>query len=158
MTHSISIRAVTPDDLPIIFEQQSDPAAIHMAAFVPARDQPAFTAHWAKILSDDAVVTKTIVYDGQVAGFLVKFVMFDEPEVGYWIGKDFWGRGIATQALTQFLVLLPQRPLFAHAAKDNHASLRVLQKCGFQVVSHDRAFADARGEDIDEVVLKLSSY
>jgi RimJ/RimL family protein N-acetyltransferase len=156
MTHSVSLRDVTAADIPIIFAQQSDPAAIHMAAFVPARDKAAHQAHWTKILNDDTGVTQTIEYDGQVAGFLVKFVMFDEPEVGYWIGRDFWGKGIATQALAQFLAQLTQRPLFAHAAKDNHASLRVLQKCGFEIVGYDRAFADARGEEIDEVILKLA--
>ena len=43
----------------------------------------------------------------------------------------------------------------ARAAADNAASLRVLAKCGFEVVGEDRGFANARGEEIDEYVLEL---
>ena len=154
MTHSVQLRDVLPEDLPIIFEQQSDPASVHMAAFVPARDKDAHLAHWTKILHDKTTMTKTILVDGQPAGFLVKFEMADEPEVGYWLGKAFWGKGIATQALTQFLTHVTVRPVFAHAAKDNLGSLRVLQKCGFEIIGYDRAFADGRGEDTDGVILR----
>ena len=152
----IQLRDVTADDIPILYEQQSDPSATHMAAFVPARTKDAHAAHWAKILRDDTGISKTIVFEGQVAGFLVKFEMFNEPEVGYWLGKAYWGKGIATQALALFLPFIAVRPLFAHAAKDNFASIKVLQKCGFVIQGYDRAHADARGEEIDEAILKLA--
>jgi L-amino acid N-acyltransferase YncA len=41
------------------------------------------------------------------------------------------------------------------AAKDNVASLRVLEKCGFTVVGYEKGFANARGEEIEEVILEL---
>jgi RimJ/RimL family protein N-acetyltransferase len=153
---NVQLRDVIADDLPIFYEQQRDPAAVHMAAYVAARDPAAHAAHWAKILRNETGIAKTILFENQVAGFLVKFIMFDEPEVGYWIGKDYWGKGITTQALAQFLLHLTMRPLYAHAAKDNLASLRVLQKCGFEVIGYDRSFADGRGEEIEGVALRLS--
>ena len=58
-------------------------------------------------------------------------------------------------ALSEFLPVQNTRPLYARAAKDNVASLRVLAKCGFMVSGYDRGFANARGQEIDEVVLKL---
>lgn len=73
-----------------------------MSAF-PARDETAFVLHWAKIMKDKTVVLRTILYEGQVAGNLVSFVMGGEREVGYWLGRGFWGKGIATRALTKFL-------------------------------------------------------
>ena len=115
----------------------------------------AFTAHWSKILGDDTVTIKTILFEGRVAGHIAKFERFGQPEVTYWIGRQYWGRGIATQALSEFLDDLPERPLYARAAKDNIASLRVLEKCGFAICGYDKAFASARGEEIEEVILKL---
>ena len=47
------------------------------------------------------------------------------------------------------------RPLHASAAFDNAGSMRVLEKCGFQKVGLERAFANARGAVIEEVVFVL---
>ena len=155
---SVELREVTTDDLPIFFEQQLDPAAHHMAAFTrgdPA-NREAFMAHWARILRDDTVITKTILFDGRVAGHVASFVRFGEPEVTYWIGREYWGRGVATRALEAFLAELETRPLYARAAQDNVASIRVLEKCGFAITGHDRGFANARGEEVEEAILKLT--
>jgi len=48
-------------------------------------------------------------------------------EVTYWLGRDFWGRGLATQALKRMLHLVVDRPIFARAAADNIGSIRVLR-------------------------------
>src|SRR5262249_44237054 len=76
-------------------------------------------------------------------------------EVSYWIGRAFWGKGIATKALAALLGSVKTRPLYARAARDNIASIRVLEKCGFMNAGYDRGFANARGEEIDEVVFEL---
>jgi RimJ/RimL family protein N-acetyltransferase len=158
MTSDVLLRDVTEADLPIFFEQQRDPAANQMAAFTakdPA-DREAFTAKWAKILGDDTV-KKAILVNGQVAGSVSSFVApwSGQLEVTYWIGREYWGRGIATKALTEFLGHLKARPVYARAAKDNIASIRVLAKCGFTISGHDKGFANARGEEVEEVVLRL---
>ncbi|MGI0149175.1 MAG: GNAT family N-acetyltransferase, partial [Thermoplasmata archaeon] len=69
--------------------------------------------------------------------------------------REYWGRGFATRALSLFLREVTMRPLYASAAKDNVASLRVLQKCGFTVSRVEKGFANARGEEIEEVMLEL---
>jgi RimJ/RimL family protein N-acetyltransferase len=161
MTPDVRLRDVTEGDLPIFFEQQLDPAANHMAAFTAQDpgDRDAFTAKWTRILGDDSVTKKTIVYDGQVAGSVGIFLApwSGKLEVTFWIGRQFWGNGIATTALTELLGSLKTRPLYARAAKDNGGSIRVLQKCGFAITGSDRGFANARGEVIDEVILELTS-
>ena len=101
------------------------------------------------------IVYRTIVADGQVAGSLVYFTMFDQPQVGYWLGRTFWGKGIATQALQLFLKLIPERPLYGRTAFDNLGSQRVLQKCGFKLVARDRGYANARRDEIEEYVFRL---
>lgn len=159
MTSDIVLRDVTEDDLAIFFGQQLDPAANYMAAFTakdPA-DRAAFMAKWTKILGDDSSTKKTILVDGQVAGSVVTFVApwSGKLEVSYWIGREFWGKGIATKALSELLGSFRTRPLYARAAKDNFASIRVLEKCGFTISGYDKGFANARGEEVEEVVLEL---
>ena len=153
MANDFLLRDVTEDDLPIFFEQQLDPDATEMAAF-PARDRDVFMAHWAKIMADDAVVLKTILFDGHVAGNIVSFEMSGKREVGYWIGKEYWGKGIATRALAAFLDYVNTRPLYAHVAKHNIGSRRVLEKCKFTIVSEDK-FSNAQGKEVEEFILKL---
>lgn len=143
----------------VFFEHQLDPEANHMAAFGAAdpTDRAAFLVRWARILADDAVVTKTIVFDGRVVGHIRRFTQFGEPEVTYWIDREYWGMGLATAALTEFLDLDPTRPLYARAAVDNLGSLRVLDKCGFVAVGEDVGYAEGRGEDVEEFILRLDA-
>jgi len=129
-----------------------------MAAFVgedPA-DRAAHDAHWEKIMASEDVLIRTILVDGEVAGHVAKFVMFGENEITYWIERAYWGQGVATEALRQFLRIYTERPLYARAAADNKASIRVLEKCGFVYQQTERGYANARGEEIDEVVLALA--
>ena len=57
-------------------------------------------------------------------------------EIGYWLGEDFWGRGIATEALTlvttHAFTELNFLRLFALPFADNPASVRVLEKAGYE--------------------------
>ncbi len=151
----VTLRDVTAGDLPILFEHQMDPQANRMAAF-PARDRDAFMEHWTtKILGDRSVVAKVIVVDGEVAGNILSFEQSGERKVGYWIGRDHWGRGVATKALSAFLQLLSERPLFAHVAKHNLASIRVLEKCGFVLSGEDRS--TVLGEEAEELIMRLDA-
>ena len=157
MSIDICLRDVTEADLDLFFQQQLDPEANQMAAFTakdPA-DREAFDGKWAKILAGERITLKAILYAEQVAGYIVSHGWFGDLEVSYWIGKEFWGRGIATAALAQFLDVVQTRPLYARAAQDNIASLRVLQKCGFKISGEDRGFANARGEEVAEFILQL---
>ncbi len=156
---TVTLRDVIPSDLSIFFDQQQDPEANYMAAFTSRdpSDRDAFDIHWTKIMSDDTIVNKTILYNGQVAGSIAKFILFGQPEIGYWIGKEFWGKGIATQALEAFLKIITERPIFAAAAKDNLGSLRVLQKCGFVITGYEKAFSTARNHEIEEALLELKT-
>ncbi len=127
----VVLRDVEPADLPAFFEHQLDLTATRMAG-LPPRDAAAFDLHWEhRILGDDTVFKQTIVFREQVAGYLLCFDLGGRRVVGYWLGARFWGQGIASAALSQFLVQVTERPLHAHVAKDNLGSIRVLEKCGF---------------------------
>ena len=154
---SITIREVESSDLETFYEHQLDPEAIRMAAFVceDPKDKVAFDAHWGKILSSSKNINRTIVADGQVAGYVACFPDGENLEVTYWLGKEFWGKGLATQALNRLLHLVVARPIFARAASDNIGSIRVLQKCGFKIIGTNKGFAHGRGEDTEEYILRL---
>ena len=156
MTGTVQLRDVAESDLPILFEQQSDPEANRMAA-VPARDRDAFAAHWTKILADASITIQTILFDGQVAGHVLCFERGGKIQVGYWLGKDYWGKGIATRALAAFLPHVKTRPLYAFAAKHNVGSLRVLEKCGFAICGEAKNIYNAPGEEIEDFVLRLDA-
>jgi RimJ/RimL family protein N-acetyltransferase len=95
--------------------------------------------------------------NGSVAGSVSSYVDEDEHlEVTYWIGKPYWGKGIATCALSAFLEHSKVRPLYARAAKDNVGSLRVLEKCGFIRIGQDKGFSNARGQEVEEFILRLN--
>jgi len=157
-SEGIELREVRDDDLDIFFEFEKEPAGIWMAAFTAENpeDRAAFDEHWAKIRAKDDVLIRTIEADGEVAGSVASFVRDGDREVTYWIGKKFWGRGIATAALKQFIEMNEERPLHARVVKDNGASIRVLEKCGFVITGEDRGFAAGRGEEVEEYLMQLS--
>lgn len=132
MKANVLLRDVEPGDLPLFFEHQRDPVAVAMVVF-RSRERAEFDAHWAKILADENCFTKTIVADGQVAGSIASFLRDGEREIGYWLDRALWGRGIATEALSLFLRLEQRRPLCAGVAPHNIGSTRVLEKCGFRL-------------------------
>ena len=153
----VRLRDVVPDDLPAFYQHQMEPEGIQMAAF-PPRDREAFTAHWrSRVLGDGSVDKKTILVDGQVAGNVVSFEREGVREVGYWIGREYWGKGVASRALSAFLGHVRVRPLYAHVAKHNVASRRVLEKCGFTIVGEDRVPAPTGGEAVEEFILILET-
>jgi RimJ/RimL family protein N-acetyltransferase len=81
-----------------------------------------------KILNDKTIVTRTILADGEVAGNAVSWSQDGHREIGYWIGRSFWGKGVATAALGQFLQVIDERPHYAWVARHNAASIRVLER------------------------------
>jgi len=133
MSPDVSLREVEESDLPVFFEHQADPAAYTLADF-PPRDREAFFAHWAGRRELPNTWQRTIVADGQVVGNVQSFVRDGVQEVGYWLGRQYWGRGYASAALAQFLPLVPVRPLYANLAKSNVGSRRVLEKAGFEII------------------------
>ena len=153
------LRDVREEDFEAFFDHQVDPVARHMAAFAAedATNREAFIARWGRILANDKVIKKTIMCDGQVAGHIVSFSQLGETGVGYWLGREFWGQGLATRALAEFLEHTKTRPLYARVAKDNIASRRVLEKCGFTIHAEDKGFAHGRGEEVEEYVLRLDN-
>lgn len=148
------MREAVEDDLEAFYEHQADPVASRMAAF-PARGRSEFESHWRKILADKAVFKRTILVGEQVAGYVVCFEQAEKKLVGYWLGRSFWGKGVATRALSEFLGLVELRPLHALVAESNLGSIRVLEKCGFVLSKGVPASGEPPGASGDAVGERL---
>ena len=155
MANEVFLRDVKESDLPIFFDQQLDLEATRMAAF-PSRDREPFMAHWTKSMADKTVTLRTIISDGRVAGNIVCWQQSDERLVGYWLGREYWGKGVASAALSLFLAHVTIRPLVARVAKHNIASVRVLQKCGFTISGEDTSSSPNGGYG-PEYILRIGT-
>ena len=148
----VVLRDVVEDDLEVFFDQQNDAEAIQMAVW-PARERDAFFEHWHNILSAEDLVARTILAGDEVAGNIGSFERDGKRYVGYWLGREYWGRGLATKALAELIEEL-ERPLYAEVATTNIGSIRVLEKCGFTVVGTTTEQDETFGE-IELLVMEL---
>lgn len=151
---TVTLRPVEAGDLPALFEYQLDPEANRMAVANP-RDAEAFAAHWARIFASPETIARAVIADGVLVGTVSCFRLEGAPAIGYWIGREHWGRGIATRAVALLLAEVPTRPLHARAAASNVASIRVLERNGFVITGSREAPADDRFPACTETLLRL---
>ena len=155
----VVLRAPVPRDLEDWFLFQLDQEANEMAAFTSEnpQDRKAYIDSWTEKLERPTVFMRTILAKDQVVGSVGSFDMFGQRELTYWIGREFWGRGYATQSLHFFLGLEKTRPIFARAASHNKGSCRVLEKCGFESIREEVGFSQFLQRDVKEQVYELSA-
>jgi len=155
---SIARRPVEQSDIDGLFEQSRDEASVWMTAFTldDPSDRRRFDTHMASVMASPTGVLRAIVRDGELVGSIASFVLDGRTEITYWVHRVAWGQGVASRALALFLDLVRERPLYARAASDNSASLRVLEKAGFQRVGVEVSFAPARRAEIEETVVRLA--
>ena len=154
---NVRIQPTLQGDLAPLFEQQSDPAANYMAAFTAPDpyDRDAYMQKWLGVLDNPEIAMWSIYCDTVLLGSVLVYRMDGEPQLSYWIGKPFWGMGIATRAVELLLAQFTERPLYASAAEDNLGSRTVLVTCGFQSLRTEIGYANARKADIAEVIYRL---
>lgn len=163
-TVQIQLRPVETRDLGVFYTHLQHPPAQQMAAFIhenPA-DRAAHDAHWAKLLARDSILKRSIDLlhedaEPELVGHIISFDMEGDRELTYWIDHHHWGKGIATKALGQFCNIEKTRPMYGRAAKDNPASIKVMTANGFALLREERGYANARGAEIDEVVMVRKS-
>ena len=155
--HVVTLRVTRDGDLDALFAFGRHEEAVRMAAFTAAdpADRGAFDAHWRRLLADPTVDARTVRADGEIVGSVARWLDDGEAEITYWIDPAHWGRGIATRAMRLFLDVLRDRPVRAHVAADNAASIAVLERLGFRRVGSELSYANARGTEIEEYRYRL---
>lgn len=154
---TITLAETQKEDLNALYQFQLDVEAIYLAAFTPKDpiDKTTYIEKFTRFLADPTINMRTIKVNDVIAGSVAKFLRENEPEITYWIDKKFWGRGVATAALQDFLKIEQSRPICARVAFDNYGSQKVLEKCGFVKIGTDKGFANARQAEIEEYIYKL---
>lgn len=157
--HNIILTKTEKDDLNAFFQFQLNEEANYLAAFTAKdpNDKTAYIDKYTKFLTDPTINMCTIKANDVIAGSIAKFIMENEAEITYWIDRQFWGQGIATTALKNFLKTEQTRPIYGRVAFDNYGSQKVLEKCGFVKIGKDKGFANARQAEIEEYIYKLSA-
>lgn len=153
----IKLRPTKISDLDTLFEFQLDKEGGYLAAFMPKdhTDKSAYLNKFTKLLGDPTVNNQTILIDHLIVGSIAKFILEGNAEITYWIDRKFWGKGIATIVLKDFLDMETKRPVFGRVAFDNFGSQKVLERCGFMRVDTAKGFANARQMEIEEFIYKL---
>ena len=158
-TRRLLLRAPAPQDAPRIAALANDLDIARMTKRMPhpfrMADADAFVL---QVAAQDPARANTFVIEHEDLGPVGVIGLFEGedrvPETGYWIGRPYWGRGFATEALDAAVVWASRkwkrRALIAGHFADNPASGRVLEKAGFLYTGETRpAFSRARGESAD---------
>lgn len=154
-TRRLTLRAPVPQDVSRIAAMAND---IDIARMTKRMPHP-FTTGDAEnfviqVAAQNPAQANTFIIEHEDHGPVGVIGMFEDsdpmPETGYWIGREFWGRGYATEALEGALLWASRkwkrRALVAGHFADNPASGRVLEKAGFLYTGETRsAFSHARG-------------
>jgi len=108
-------------------------------------------------MSNDSLA---IVYQGSVIGSIGISALSGRDSIGYWIGRDFWGRGLATEAcgavIADYFETGSGDVLYSSLLAENTASLRLQKKLGFVHMQNVRTFVVARGEEVDAIDTRLT--
>lgn len=157
MINKIILTKTTQEDLYTLFEFQLNEEANYLAAFTSKdpTDKTAYIEKYSKHIADPTIHMCTIKHNNEIVGSIAKFFIENDAEITYWINRNYWGKGIATTALLQFLTIEKIRPIFARTAFDNYGSQKVLEKNGFLKIGRDKGFANARQSEIEEYIYKL---
>jgi RimJ/RimL family protein N-acetyltransferase len=151
---NVRLRDVRESDIELFHRFQADPESAAMADF-KSRDRETSFTRWREIMADESITVRAIVVDDRgeegigdeggiggevVAGHIVSWLHDGVRELGYWIDRPLWGRGVATAALLEFLAIVTDRPVYAWTAPANVGSQRVLEKGGFVYERDDDGF------------------
>jgi RimJ/RimL family protein N-acetyltransferase len=149
--HPVSLRPHVHEDADQLAVLLNDPDVTEMTSTIPypyARsDAEAFLS--SACYDDGNTIRRAIDWRGMLVGSIG---LGPRPggteEIGYWIGKPYWGKGIASAALEAFLKELAAKgvggPIHAQTVASNEASQHVLLKNGFAYVGEGQCITPAR--------------
>jgi RimJ/RimL family protein N-acetyltransferase len=151
-TRRLALREIADSDVPDIARLAGDWDVARMTARIPFPYSEALAREWMNTIGNGEFV-RMVAHEGQLVG-AVGYVGNDDgsAEIGYWIGKPWWGMGFATEAASAlvrhcFTVAGFRRLTCCHFV-DNPASQRVIEKLGFRPRDMTTAWCDARQAEI----------
>src|SRR5689334_479458 len=100
----LELTKTTKEDLETLFVFQTNKDGIWMAAFMPKdpNDKAAYMEKWIKIIENPDIRMQTLRFKNQIVGSVTHFEMMGETNVSYWIDRQHWGKGFASEGLKKF--------------------------------------------------------
>lgn len=136
-TARLHLRPFEKADAPRVAALAGDWGIASMTARIPYPYTEADAVEWLAAI-DDAEPVAAITHDGQLIGAIGYKPTPDRrsAEVGYWLGRPYWGHGYMTEAGRAVLRHCFERERFPHLScghiSDNPRSARVIEKLGFK--------------------------
>jgi RimJ/RimL family protein N-acetyltransferase len=140
-TGRLLLRAPRLDDAKVIARLANNRKIAEMTALIPHPYGVDDARAWIESLAEEGQGWTFAVTAKAEGGSLIGACGYgrrhdDEPEIGYWIGEPYWGRGYATEAvravIDHLFSVTDLDALSAGCRVTNLASRRVIEKCGFQ--------------------------
>jgi RimJ/RimL family protein N-acetyltransferase len=160
-TENLILRPPAKRDLQPMTDMLDDIAVSRMLARVPHPYRLEDARAWFAMVErgDQDEPAFTINLDGSIAGMIGFKNEPDERSLGFWLGRQFWGRGLMSEAAQAAIAWFFSRydcdALHAGAFEDNPASLRVQEKLGFEVIGSAPLHCVATGRPRREIKTRL---
>jgi RimJ/RimL family protein N-acetyltransferase len=163
MTAGHVLRPYQPDDIPRLCALADDAAvADRLTGLFPHPYDLRAALRWVSRQRELAPPRNLVIAgpDGLCGGVGIERSLVPDyahdAELGYWLGRRYWGRGLATAAVAAFLPWAAEvhglARLTARVFADNPASRRVLEKCGFAREGVLRRAARKHGRELDVLI------
>ena len=159
-TERLTLRPFTMEDADVVSSIVSDIDVARQTATMPHPLSVASANEWIAAIVDGDDVVYGIELEGQLIGKIgFKPADTGAMEVSYWLDKDYWGQGFATEAGKAALPVIFDctsiEYMIAGHAKDNPGSGRVIEKLGFKPVGDMMHYSLARDADVDCLLYHL---
>lgn len=164
----LRLRPLSPCDAPRLAKLLDDWDMVRLTANIPhpyaEEDGVSFVAMMeGKQRAKSGIA---LAMERSVDGLLIGVIGFGldadgTPELGWWVGRDYWGQGFATEAARRLIRHLFDDlgfpSVWASAHPDNAASRRVMEKLGLTLANHQRIGMPSRGQSVVMPVFRMEA-
>lgn len=156
----ITLRKFRQDDIPLLVEYlNNDEVTRYITAAINQPYTQEDARQWLAFCADNSLIN-AIEYDGQLVGCISatvgNFEYSHSAELGYWLGRQHWQKGIARQAVQMFIQQLQQTTslsrVFVSVVAENYRSINVLTSNGFELEGRLKHASCKNGEFFDECI------
>lgn len=114
---------------------------------------------WINSLKVNNLQFNIFLANSLIGGVGLKKDQNSNHRLGYWLGKDYWGNGYATEACSELVAYVSKelkiKKIEARYMTENKSSARVLEKLGFKEVGKGFIFSISRNEKVSDIKLEL---